>query len=175
MRKEDCIEIGYIAKAHGLKGEVKAIFDVQDIGDYQNRKTLYFSKKDDPVEPIKVKSFELQPKKSAIIKFKGLRYRDEAESLVGSTLYIPISELPELPKGKYYYFQVEGFQVEDKILGELGKVKSFVFGSAQDILIMDYQEKEILIPMTDEFILSADLEGNILHTNLPEGLLDLYE
>ena len=174
MNNTDYIEIGYIAKAHGLNGEVKAVFDVYDISEYEKRKELFMAKNDGPVSAIKVKKFQIQSDKQAILRFTDVRYRDQAEALKGHTLYIPQTDLPTLPEGHFYYYEVIGFRIIDSQLGELGTVKDIYDGPADDILVMKYQEKEVLIPMNDAFVGDADFNEKVLHTSLPEGLLEAY-
>ncbi|MDW3647966.1 MAG: ribosome maturation factor RimM [Bacteroidia bacterium] len=173
MLREDCVELGYIGKPHGLKGEVKAHFDVHDMSEYAQRKSFYLGKKGAPLEKYKLKRMGLVGQQ-AIMKFEGINYRDEAEALRTSTIYFPIAELPKLEEGQFYYYQVIGFEVEDKKLGRLGTVKDIMETSGQDILIMDYKEKEILIPMTESFVLHAEHENKLIHTNIPDGLVEFY-
>ena len=173
MLKEDCVELGYIGKPHGLKGEVKAHFDVHDMSEYAERKTFYLAKKDAPLVKFKLKRMSLVGHQ-AIMKFEGINFRDEAEAIRASTIYFPISELPRLAEGQFYYYQVMGYEVEDKKLGRLGTVKDIMETSGQDILIMAYKEKEILIPMTESFVLHAAHEDKLIHTDIPEGLVDFY-
>ena len=174
MNNSNYIEIGYIAKAHGLHGEVKAVFDVYDISEYENRKELFIAKKDESVKAVQLKQFHVQSDKQALLRFADVRYRDQAEALKGYTLYIPQEDLPTLPEGHYYYFEIIGFRIIDNQLGELGTVKDIYDGPADDILVMEYKDKEVLIPMNDTFVGTADLEEKILHTSLPEGLLEAY-
>lgn len=174
MRKEDCIQIGYIAKAHGLKGEVKAVFDVFDLGEYAGVTELYLARKEAPLEKRELKAFKVDAGKQAILKFNGVSDRLEAEALKGSSLYYPEDLLPSLPEGHFYYYQVLGFQVEDESLGALGTVSEFYDGAGQDVMGMTYQGKEVLIPMAGEIVLRADMDAQKVFTRLPEGLLDLY-
>ncbi len=174
MEKDDCVELGYIAKAHGVTGDLRCIFDVGDLVDYKRKKTLYQAKGDAPLQPIQVKSFNIQAEKQAILHFEGFDTRDAAEELIGHTLYFPIALLPSLPEGHYYFFQVIGYDVVDKKLGNIGTVKRFQDAVAQDILVILQGEKEILAPVTETFVLHADHEARVLHTDLPEGLVELY-
>lgn len=174
MRKEDCIELGYISKAHGLKGEVKAQFDVYDMEEYKGRKSFYLAKKDEPLNKMRLKRMQHVGKGQLILKFEGVNFRDEAEALQGSTIFFPESDLPALEDGQFYYFQIIGYEVEDKNHGRLGKVKDIMETSGQDILIMNHKEKEILIPMTEGFLLGADHEEKLVKTAMPEGLLEFY-
>lgn len=174
MTKEDCINIGYISKAHGVRGDLRAVFDVHDLREYVKRKSFWFAKKDGPLVEGKLTFFRPQQKMEVLIHLEGVEDRNAAENWVGSTLYIPAEELPKLKDGHFYYFQVIGFTVMDEQLGALGTVRDFADGSAQDIMVMDYQDKEVLIPMTDTFVGKADFEKKLIYTNLPEGLVEAY-
>ena len=88
--------------------------------------------------------------------------------------FFPESDLPSLKDGQFYYFQIIGYEVEDKNHGRLGKVKDIMETSGQDILIMNYQDKEILIPMTEGFLIGAEHEEKLVKTAMPEGLLEFY-
>ena len=46
--------------------------------------------------------------------------------------------------------------------------------AAHDLIVMDYQEKEVLIPLTEPFVQGVDLETKKVFTHLPEGLLAIY-
>lgn len=174
MKKEDCIEIGYISKAHGLNGEVTAVLDVHDIADYQKVRTLYLSRKTAPLQAFSVKKFIITGKKAIILNLEGVNSREQAENLTGTTLFYPAENLPELTDGNFYFFEVIGFAVEDAKYGALGTVKDFADGPAQHIMIVEYQGHEVLVPVTDEFVHQADKEKKIIYTSLPEGLLELY-
>ncbi|MEO0473963.1 MAG: ribosome maturation factor RimM, partial [Bacteroidota bacterium] len=168
------IQLGYIGKAHGLRGEVKATFDVQDLLDYQKEETFYIGKKGGPIRPVKVKNFRVQSNSQAVLHLAESDDRDTADALRGHTIYFPIAQLKPLSDGHYYYFQVIGFQVIDVNLGPLGTVQDFADGAANDILIMDYQGKEVLIPVVDHIVGMADFESQSIQTNLPAGLLEAY-
>lgn len=174
MTRDECVELGYISKAHGIKGEVRVVFDVHDIEEYQHKKAFFLAPKGEPLQRIRVKAFRLQTGKQAIIKFEGINDRNSSESLTSNQLFIPLTELPELPEGEFYYFEIMGFQVQDEVLGELGTIKDYVEAGGQNILFMTYKEKEVLIPANRDFVLRADMEKKVLFTHLPEGLVELY-
>lgn len=174
MAKNDYVELGYIEKAHGLKGEVKAKFDVYDMSEYEKCKSFFLAIKDGPLQNLKVKRMNLIGNGQAIIKFEGINFRDEADAIKGATIYFPEAALPTLAEGKFYYFQIIGYEVEDETHGRLGKVTDVIETSAQDVLVLEYQGKDVLIPMTDEFVKRADHQTKLMHTAMPEGLLEFY-
>jgi len=44
----------------------------------------------------------------------------------------------------------------------------------QELLQLDHNGKEILLPISDELILEVDRENKILYISAPEGLIELY-
>lgn len=174
MTRDECVEIGYISKAHGLKGELKVVLDVHDEREYLKATHFYLSKKNAPLEKWGVNFLRPGSSKMPILSLSGVDTREKAEELIGSTLFYPLELLPELEDGHFYYFQIIGFTVIDEHHGKLGTIKTYAEAGAQDILFMDYQDKEVLIPMADEIVLRADFEAKQLHTRLPKGLLGTY-
>ena len=170
---EDFIEIGYIARAHGIKGEVKAILDVHDIEDYIDRKDIWLGRA--PSDPIIYQIKRMVPDgKFVRIAFEDIEDRSAAETLAGNTLLIPQSELPELEEGQYYYYEILGYSVHDSHYGELGKVDDIMDAGHQDLIMMRYKGKEVLIPIVDEVLLKVDKKQKQVHTSLPKGLLETY-
>ncbi len=174
MTKDQCIELGYVKKAHGIQGHLLAVFDVYDLSEYLRRKKFWFAKGDNPLEERSILSIRPSKKMELILRVEGVNDRNTAEEWVGTSIFLPETELPALPDGHYYYFQVIGFQVVDERLGPLGLVKDFADGTAQDILMMEYEGKEVLIPLTEAFVGKADFESRTISTSLPDGLLEAY-
>ncbi|MEM9933685.1 MAG: ribosome maturation factor RimM [Bacteroidota bacterium] len=174
LTKDECVELGYIARAHGLRGELKVVLDVHDVNEYLSATYFYLSKKNAPLERWGVNFLRSGTAKMPILSLAGIQTREAAEELIGSTIYYPLALLPELEEGHFYYFQIVGFQVIDENLGKLGTIKTYAEAGTQDILIMHYQGKEVLIPVADEVVLKADLQQKLINTRLPEGLLEVY-
>lgn len=170
------IEIGYVADVFGIKGQVKAKMDVYDIKEYRKKKTFYLRKRHATTEPVSysVLKFEAKTHIDATITFEGVNTREQAEELIGHTLYISQEELPKLGNGQFFYFEVIGFEVNDEKQGILGTVKEIYELPAQDVLVMLYKGKEVMIPMTKEFVIRADKENKQMITNLPDGLVEMY-
>lgn len=174
MERKDCVELGYVVKAHGLKGEIKAVFDVHNLAEYKQEEGFYLAKKEENLAFHKLTIFRVLDKGNAILKFEGSDDRDASEALRSHTIFFPIKDLPALSDGHFYFFQIVGYQVLDKTHGPIGTVKGIFDGQAQDVLAIDYQGHELLVPVTDHFVLTADHENKTLHTAVPEGLIEVY-
>ena len=172
MRKEDCFELGYITTLHGLKGDLVLHLDVDFPEDYQGLESVFVDMNHNLV-PFFIDALRLKGNK-ATISFEDVNSIEEAESLKGKAVFLPLSFLPKLPEGQFYYHEVIGYQVVDQTLGEIGEVLFFNDGSAQTIMVFDHKGHEVLVPVIDEILLKADHSEKQLQVNLPEGLLDVY-
>mgnify|MGYP000988770433 FL=1 len=82
--------------------------------------------------------------------------------------------MAEADESRFSYQVLMGFTVVDSIQGELGIISNFFQKTGQDLLMMDYKEAEILIPVTDEVVTSVDITTKQIFTTLPDGLIEIY-
>lgn len=173
MRIEDCYQLGYVSKTHGLLGEVSVILDVDDPAAYQELESVFVELLDSgTLVPFFIDTIDIQAQR-ALVKFEDIDSIEQAKELVKASLYLPLAALPELEEGQFYFHEIINFRIVDEQLGELGTVKEVYSGSGQDLIVMDYQGQEVLIPINDELVPRVDKSEQVVHVNLPEGLLDL--
>jgi 16S rRNA processing protein RimM len=109
-----------------------------------------------------------------LITLEGINSLDATKDLVGLKVFLPLTALPKLKDDQFYYHEVIGYQVEDANLGTLGTVKEIYSTGAQDVVVMIYQGHEVLIPLMDAIIPKVDKKNQIVHSILPDGLLEVY-
>lgn len=172
MNIGECFQLGYVIKKHGLSGEVNILLDVDVPHEYQNLESV-FVEINDKLVPFFIESISIKGNK-AIVRFEDVNTADQADDLKGKGLFLPLSMLPELGDNKFYYHQIIGYHVIDATDGDIGVVKDVYTSPNQDLLAIDHQSKEILVPINDEIIGSVDHDNKQLHVTLPEGLLDVY-
>ena len=174
MRIDDCYQLGYVIKTHGLHGEVSILLDVDFPESYQNLESVFVAAKgSDALVPFFVESIAVRHNK-AIVKFEDIDTIEQAEDLPKSRLFLPLASLPALEDDQYYYHEIVGFTVEDEQQGTLGAVQDVYESTGQDMIVMQYQEKEVFIPINDDIVLRVDKAQSVVYVSLPEGLLDVY-
>jgi 16S rRNA processing protein RimM len=173
MTKEECFFLGYTVKLHGYKGEISIKLDVDFPEDYKNLESVFIEINDQLI-PFFITSIKLKDKGFAVVSFEGITTIEQAESLLSSNLYLPLFVLPALSGNKFYFHEIVGFAVTDKIHGDIGIVKEVLDFPNQAVLQVFKDKKEILIPATDEIIIDVDRKTKTVHTDAPEGLIDLY-
>jgi 16S rRNA processing protein RimM len=113
-------------------------------------------------------------KSAVLLKFEGVEARERAEILAGSELLVPRVELPETPEGEYYWADLIGLEAFDQSGGLIGRVKNLFSAGADDILVIDSEGREVLVPFREETVAEVDLELGRLTLRPPEGLLEIY-
>jgi len=173
MSPENNILWGNIIKVHGVKGEVLVQVFSDDLTDYKTLESVFVEIKQKQI-PFFLTSFNFATQKRCILSFEDIVTVEQAKPLVGADIYIPISEMAEADESRFSYQSIVGFDVIDSIQGKLGVISNFFQKTGQDLLMMDYKDAEILIPVTDEIVYSVDFKTKQVLTTLPEGLIEIY-
>ena len=172
MKIEDCFQLGYIVKPHGVHGALTIFLDT-DNPEYYNEMESVYVEYQQKLVPFFIDSFKPSGNK-ATVKFQDVDGIDLAARYKGCAIYLPLDMLPGLEDDQFYYHEIIGYRVVDQTVGEIGKVKDIYEANGNDLFAIDYKNKEILVPIRDEFIQKLDKYGSTVFLDLPEGLLDVY-
>jgi len=163
--------LGIITKTFGYKGQMVIYLDTDEPEKYKTLKTVFV--KEEQMLPYVIEDFIYKGANQAIIKLADVN-GEEAKNLLKSELYLPLSFLPPLTGNKFYFHEVVGFEVIDSDKGSIGKCVGFLEISRQSIMQIDYNGKEILIPVVDEIFKSIDRDKKNITISAPDGLIDIY-
>ncbi len=166
----ELLEVGAVIGTHGLRGDLK--IRTLPTGDLalQGAQQLYL--KDGAGTLTRYSAVRISPhKKNYLVRLDGIAHINAASELVGRSVWMSRDEAPELPDDEHYWHELEGLEVFDQRLGFLGRVIGMFSTPAHDILEVQGDRGEILIPAIPQFIdlVSAD-EKRVL-VNLPDGLV----
>ncbi|MCU0341541.1 MAG: ribosome maturation factor RimM [Spirosomaceae bacterium] len=173
MTHDNCYQLGHITRTHGTKGEVVFFLDVDYPDDYEELESVFIEIKGELV-PYFVENINIQRDNKAIVKLEEIGSIEAAKALINCALYLPDDNLESLDESRFYYHEIAGFEVIDQRLGKLGLVKTVYTMAIQDLIAMQYQGQEVLIPVNDDIVLGVERDKKILNVNLPEGLIDVY-
>lgn len=108
---------------------------------------------------------QTQPKGAWIAQFKEFKHRNEAEELVGGSVYITEAQRAGLPDGEYYVDALLGISLVTDTGHDLGLLTDVLNSPANDVYVTD---KEVLVPAVEAFIISVDLDARqILVRDMP--------
>ncbi len=169
---KDYFYLGKVVKVHGYEGKVSIYFDTDEPQEYIDIDMIYINISGSLV-PFFINNLSLLNNK-AVVSFMDIDDIDKANSLVNKELYLPISLLPELTGNKFYYHEVKNMMVIDESFGELGPISAVLEYPNQAVLQIFVDNKEVLIPISNEIIINVDRKANKIIIKAPEGLLDVY-
>lgn len=174
MRKEDTFYLGKIAKKFSFKGEVLIYLDTDEPELYKNLESIFVGFGKDLI-PFFIENSSLHKNDFLRVKLEDVNSEIEADKIIGSEVFLPLSMLPKLEGNKFYFHEVIGFTAHDTNIGTIGTIVEINDSGAQAIfIIINTDEKEILIPIIDEFIEKVDRKNKTILLKTPKGLIDLY-
>jgi 16S rRNA processing protein RimM len=173
MRKEECFYLGRIVKKHSFKGEVVIKLDTDEPELYRNMESVFVDLGGNLV-PFFIEKSSLSKGTMLRVKFEDVNTEDEADSIMKSGIYLPLDLLPTLDGNKFYFHEIIGFTVIDRNFGTVGVVVNVNDTAAQPLFEIERDDKEIFIPLIDDFIKKVDRKNKEIQVETPEGLIDLY-
>lgn len=105
----------------------------------------------------------------ALLRIAGVTDIEAALAIRGMGLYMPACELPQLPEGEYYSFQLAGLTCESTTGERLGVVVEVLEMPANDVLLVRPDEgPEFLVPAVSDIVRRVDLaRGRLIIDDRP--------
>lgn len=154
--------VGRIARKHGFNGLLKALpTDANSVLPIQEKEFL-FVEFDGKGVPFFVESWD---EDSGILQLEKVSNEADAAALEGRFILLPADQIPEEDS------EWQGFQVHDESYGPLGALTRIDAYPGQDMLVVWTEKGELLIPAP--LVMKVDETSRIIHTNLPDGYLDM--
>ena len=153
------IEAGEIVTTHGVRGEVKVlpwIDSAEDLCDFDRCRI-------DGVE-YKIESCRVQ-KSCDLVKLSGIDTMEAAQAMRGKTLELYREDIDDEVIFAAELMGVEVF-CEDRLLGKITDVLDYPGNSVYVVK----GEHEYMIPAVKQFILSTDVEKNVMQVKIIEGM-----
>jgi 16S rRNA processing protein RimM len=165
------LEVGYVARAHGLKGEVAIrTFD-------PNSETLDIVERvlvrprTGPERVMRLESLRPTPKEHLVV-FEGVRGREAAEALVGAAVLAFREDLEPPAEGEYFQGDLVGLTAVDASGKVLGKVEElWETGEVPNLVIRgEALPEELVLPFVDDFVTTVDIPAGRIVVKPPEPL-----
>ncbi|MBP2477059.1 16S rRNA processing protein RimM [Crossiella equi] len=167
------VVVGRIARSHGIRGEL--VVDVHTdspddrfaVGSVLSGKRRQGAARSLTVSAARPHAGRL------LVTFEGVTDRDTADELRGLLLTVRVSELPAITEpDEYYDHQLEGLRAVDLSGAQLGVVREVLHGPAGELLVLDVDGTEVLVPFVHAIVPEVDIAGGRVVLDPPEGLFD---
>lgn len=162
--------IGKIVGVHGIKGNCKIRSYAESLSVFQSDSVVIVATSDGRQKPYEI-NWVKPHAKAALISFKGVDTRDQAEAFIGCELFIEKNRLPDPEEGSYYWFDLIGLDVFDDDQKYLGRLESIIQTGSNDVYVVKEDDTEILVPALESVVQKIDLKNRRMQVDLPEGLV----
>ena len=164
------LALGYVSRAHGLKGEVAVrTFDpASDALDHVPR--VLVRPRVGPERTLTIESVR-GASKETLVTFEGVDGRSAAEALVGASVLVFREDLEPPEEGEYFQGDLVGLVAVDEQGLEVGRVEEiWETGEVPNLVIRKpgAPESELILPFADDFVVSVDLPAGKLFVRTPE-------
>ena len=167
----DLITIAKLVRTRGLRGEI--IADVlTDFPDrFENLKTVVVVAPNGKTSKLEIENFWFQ-KNRIVLKFKNFDSIERAETLRDCEICVPETEAVELEEDEFFDWELEGCEIETVEGEQIGRVKEILRTGGTEILVVENEQKEYLIPFAETICVEVDVKNKLIKVDAPEGLLD---
>lgn len=179
ITSEQLIEIGYITKLHGLKGEMQATVTDRVFDEVKNCPYLV-CERDGIFVPFFLTGYRFKSGETMLVQFDDVDSQAKAEPFCGSKLYF--DRRCFMPaEAEEYDAEVEeemgyiGYTIIDQQFGELGEIIEINDQTANVLFIVDHNGEELMIPAADDLVVEIDDEKQTILMDLPDGLVNIDE
>lgn len=164
-------QIGKITGAHGVHGEISFIHQLNPKSRFNQWDCLMVELNPGSFIPFFIESIKSIADDECICKLEEIHNREEAKVLGGKNIYASPNYNIQL-KVENKLSKYKGYIVfENEIM--IGEIIDTVEGNMNDMFLVVYQGKEILLPAQKNLMLNINTTNKTIQLHIPEGLLDL--
>jgi 16S rRNA processing protein RimM len=166
--------IGKIIKTKGLDGTLK-INSSTDFAPkrYQQGNKIYLENMHTKeVTTLSVVSY-YSDKGFDFVKFAEINSLDEANALIGSSLFVNKDELPPLDNDEYYFDDLVACSIIDQNNQNIGKVVNVEdYNGRRSLRIALTNKKELLLPFNKVFVKDVNIASKSINVSLIDGMIE---
>ena len=156
--------MGRIAAAHGIRGLVKIQPFTEYLDSLLDYRTWWIGHEQGPWREVKAGQCEVHNKILAA-QLPDCPDRTAAEKLKGLLVAVPRDSLPEQSEGEYYWSDLIGLAVVNEAGVPLGTVANLLETGANQVLSVQGDGGEILIPFVASAIKQVDVKNKIIRVD----------
>ena len=156
--------MGRVVSAHGIRGLVKIQPFTEYLDSLLDYRTWWIGHEQGPWREVKVGQCEAHSK-TLVAQLPDCPDRTAAEKLKGLLIAVPRSSLPEQDEGEYYWSDLIGLAVVNEAGVTLGMVKNLLETGANQVLSVQGDGGEILIPFVASAIKQVDVKNKTIRVD----------
>jgi 16S rRNA processing protein RimM len=164
--------IGKIVSGFGLKGDMIIQHHLGKKIAVSKIKVIFLEQKKEELLPYFVESVRKKGEDELYIKLEGIDSKEQAFNYIRREVWLKDEEI-QTHTQKNNPISWVGYHIIDQE-NDLGPVLEVIEQPHQILCRLEIDDKEVLIPINDQFLDKIDHKNRTVLLHLPDGLLDIY-
>jgi len=165
------IRIGSISGTHGLRGALRVRVDNPHSTILQCVERLILDREGDSVE-YRVNSVQSAGRETVKLVLDGISDVDQAATLRGAIVMVPVAVLPPRAPREFYYFEAVGCEMVTTTGLTVGIIEEVFSNGANEIWVVRERSAEHLVPVIEDIVKEVDFVARRVVIEAVPGLLD---
>jgi 16S rRNA processing protein RimM len=161
------LAVGFLRRPHGVMGEILMDLHTDFPERFKSGRKVYLGPQHEAATLGSVRAHA----ENLLIKIRGCDTPESVGKYRNTWVYVKASEVPPLPQGQVYKYELIGLDVIDDAGNSLGKLTEILETGANDVYVVRDDKKEILLPAIPDVILKIDMESKVMTVHLIDGLV----
>lgn len=172
IRKEEIVKIGYLAKPHGVKGEI-ALVSSFDLFDEQEDPYL-ICELDGIFVPFFVEEYRYKSDTVVLVKLENMDSEEDVRAFTNKEVFYPKDRVDDssfdsgITRDNFI-----GYKVYDTERGYLGEIEDVDDSTLNVLFQISNGESVLLLPAVEAFIVKLEHHKKSIIMAVPQGLFEL--
>jgi 16S rRNA processing protein RimM len=167
----DVCLIGAIAAPHGVRGALRVRSHSDVPGRFLRLDSILLGPDPGRLVPHRVTEASDDGHR-VILHLEGVDTREAADELRGMYVYIDAAQMEAPPPGRHYVHDLVGCTVRNEAGEDRGRVEDVLLLPANDVYVVRWREREILVPAVPDAVATVDTAGRIVTVREMPGLFE---
>ena len=162
------LQVGYVARAHGLGGELAVrTFDPESLALSVVHRLVVRLRSGEEREVDVTRARRASD--AFLVTLRGIDSRSAAEPLRGATVLVHREDLPPPAEGEWFQGDLVGLEARPPDGAPLGRVTEiWNTGPVPNLVIEGTAPEPLVVPFVDDFVPEVDLDAGVLVVRPPE-------
>jgi 16S rRNA processing protein RimM len=165
------VKVGTVVSKHGYKGDIKINISSFNLNTFPDIDHL-FMELDGSFIPFSINEIKSFSKNVLIVKLKEINSEKEVDEFIHKNIYVDFTKIESKKDSGFFYNDLINFNVF-RDSQKIGTIENINSNLPQPVFEIRYSSRLVLIPIHEDLIKEIDRENNIIHLDIPNGLLEI--
>lgn len=166
-------KVGKIVGTHGISGQVVLQHSLGAGADWKQIKIIFLEEQRDTFIPWFLTQTVVKNPQEVFLMFEDIQSKEEATPLLKKEVWLSKEDFDSLV-AKDTPIAWLGYTIYDRKI-RIGDIEEVIEQRHQILCKVTWENKELLIPIHEDFLKKIDHKNRKIIVELPDGLLEIYK